>query len=98
MIRTVFLGFALAMDAFSVSIADGLQEKRLQKHVLIAGVFGSFQFFMPLLGWFVVHMMVGYFRELERFIPLISFLLLAYIGGEMLLEAWKERKKKRWRG
>ena len=52
----------------------------------IAGVFAGFQFAMPLIGWLCVHTIVRYFRAFERAVPWIALLLLAFIGGKMLLE------------
>ena len=87
-VNSVLLGVGLAMDAFSVSMANGLHEPRMKKGRmgLIAGTFGGFQIAMPLIGWVCVHTIVGYFRAFERFIPWIALALLAWIGGKMLLE------------
>ena len=53
----IFLGIGLAMDAFSVSMANGLNEPHMNKGRVctIAGVFGGFQALMPLIGWFCIH-------------------------------------------
>lgn len=87
-LNSVLLGVGLAMDAFSVSAADGLAEPSMRKRkmFLIAGIFGLFQTLMPLIGWICVHTVVGEFTAFQRFIPWIAFLLLGYIGGKMLLE------------
>ncbi|MDO4868797.1 MAG: manganese efflux pump MntP family protein [Bacillota bacterium] len=88
-IKSVLLGVGLAMDAFSVSIANGLNEPVMDKRrmYLIAGTFGFFQAFMPLLGWFCVHNLVNYFKTFETFVPWIALILLLYIGGKMLIES-----------
>ena len=93
-IRSVLLGVGLAMDAFSVSIADGLSEQNMNKGkmLLIAGTFAAFQFAMPMTGWWLVSTAVDRFRELERFIPWIALILLAYIGGSMLMEGIAGRR------
>ena len=82
------LGIGLAMDAFSVSLANGLNEPNMKKGrmVLTAGIFGLFQAAMPLIGWFCVHTVVGYFNALSILIPWIALALLGYIGGKMLYE------------
>ena len=88
LIKSVSFGIALAMDAFSVSLANGLNEKTMKKSrmTLIAGVFSFFQFAMPLLGWILVHTLINCFSVCEKFIPYIALALLSYIGGKMLIE------------
>lgn len=85
-LNSILLGFGLAMDAFSVSMANGLNEPQMPKSKMIhiAGTFAFFQALMPLLGWFCVHNFVRYFTALEPAIPWISLLLLCLIGGKML--------------
>ncbi|MBQ9015310.1 MAG: manganese efflux pump [Firmicutes bacterium] len=88
-LNSILLGIGLAMDAFSVSIANGLNEPhmRRRRECLIAGTYGFFQFLMPVIGWFCVHALVQQFRVFERFIPWIALALLLWIGGKMILEA-----------
>ena len=88
-INSVLLGAGLAMDAFSVSMANGLNESAMKskRMCLIAGVFAFFQFIMPLAGWFCVHTIVEYFNKFSRFIPWIALFLLLFIGGKMIYEA-----------
>ena len=85
---SILLGVGLAMDAFSVSLANGLNEPCMRKHRMcgIAGVFAVFQALMPLLGWVCIHTIVQYFRAFEKLIPWIALILLCYIGGKMLWE------------
>ena len=87
-VNSVLLGVGLAMDAFSVSLANGLNEPRmgLKRMCGIAGVYGIFQAAMPLTGWLCVHTVVEHFRAFEKFIPWIALLLLGYIGGKMVFE------------
>ena len=89
--NSVLLGVGLTMDAFSVSMANGLNEPKMKKKrmCLIAGLFGFFQFLMPMIGWICVHTIVQYFQMFEKFIPWIALFLLLYIGGSMLLEGIK---------
>ncbi len=92
-ITSIGLGIGLAMDAFSVSLANGLNESCMKKSrmMLIAGTFSIFQFFMPLIGWLCVHTMIQAFSILERFIPWIALILLLFIGGNMLREGIKNK-------
>lgn len=89
--NSILLGIGLAMDAFSVSLANGLNESGMKKGrmCLMAGVFSGFQFLMPMIGWFCVHTFVQYFTAFEKFIPWIALVLLCYIGGKMLIEGIK---------
>lgn len=86
--NSILLGVGLAMDAFSVSLANGLREPKMprRKMLAVAGVFAVFQALMPLLGWLCVHTIVQHFRAFEKFIPWIALVLLCWIGGKMLLE------------
>lgn len=90
-INSILLGVGLAMDAFSVSLANGLNEPNMRKSKLcgIAGVFAFFQALMPMLGWICVHTILKYFKVFEKFIPWIALILLALIGGNMLYEGIK---------
>lgn len=92
-ITGVLLGIALAMDAFSVSLANGLNEPgmRRKKMCLIAGVFGIFQAVMPLLGYVCIKTVVNVFAAFEKMIPWIALLLLGFIGGKMLYEGIQNR-------
>lgn len=91
--NSCLLGVGLAMDAFSVSLANGLNEPDMKKTkmFLVAGLFAVFQTLMPLLGWFCVHSFVERFKQFERLIPWIAFLLLLFIGGKMLADGIKNR-------
>jgi len=87
-ITSIMLGMGLAMDAFSVSLANGLHEPLMRKRRMcfVAGVFALFQGFMPLIGWICVHTIMQYFVWFENLIPWIALILLAWIGGKMLVE------------
>lgn len=86
-IESILLGIGLAMDAFSVSAVNGLNEPDMpkKKMVLIAGVFGAFQAAMPMIGWFCVHEIADAFESFRKLIPSIALVLLLYIGGKMLI-------------
>jgi len=85
---SIMLGVGLAMDAFSVSLANGLNEPNMKNGKLlgIAGIFAAFQFAMPLIGWVCVSTAASYFEVLNRYIPWIALVLLCIIGGNMLKE------------
>jgi putative Mn2+ efflux pump MntP len=89
--NNILLGVGLAMDAFSVSLANGLHEPEMKGSRMcgIAGTFGAFQAIMPMAGWICVHTIVQYFRAFEKFIPWIALILLLFIGGKMLIEGIK---------
>lgn len=91
--NSVLLGVGLAMDAFSVSMANGLNEPTMKKGKMcgIAGVFAGFQFAMPVIGWICVHTILQYFTAFGKFIPWIALILLAYIGGKMLYEGIRNK-------
>ena len=87
-VNSAMLGIGLAMDAFSVSLANGLAEPRMRgrRMLLIAGVFAVFQALMPLTGWFFVHNMAQMFEAFSVLIPWIALGLLVFIGSKMLWE------------
>ena len=82
------------MDAFSVSIANALNEPRMKigRMNLIAGTYAFFQFAMPMIGWVCVHTIVEKFTSFEKFIPWIALALLGYIGGTMLVEGIRKKQ------
>ena len=87
-IYSLGLGVGLAMDAFSVSLANGLNDKSMKtnKMIGIAGVFAIFQALMPMIGWVCVHTIAQIFTSFQKFIPWIALILLVFIGGKMLIE------------
>ena len=90
-LNSALLGVGLAMDAFSVSLANGLHDPHMSRRrgAIIAGTFGVFQAVMPMTGWLCVHTIVELFSAFERFVPWIALALLGYIGGKMLMEGIK---------
>lgn len=87
--NSILLGIGLAMDAFSVSIANALNEQKMSRSrmSIIAGVYAFFQFAMPMAGWLCVHTIIGIFSAFQKFIPWIALVLLLYIGGKMIFES-----------
>ena len=86
-LNSALLGVGLAMDAFSVSIVNGLNEPGMKRGRMcgIAGTYAGFQFLMPMIGWFCVHTIAEKFVAFQKYIPWIALALLLYIGGGMLL-------------
>ncbi len=91
--NSILLGAGLAMDAFSVSLANGLNEPGMKagRMSLIAGVYAVFQFAMPMLGWLCIHTLVSLFNSLEKIVPWVALALLVWIGGEMIISGMKNR-------
>lgn len=92
-VNSFLLGVGLAMDAFSVSLANGLNEPCMKKKKLftIAGVFAFFQALMPMLGWVLVHNLLQAFGVLNKFIPWTALALLSVIGTKMIIDGVKNK-------
>ncbi len=92
LLNSVLLGAGLAMDAFSVSVANGLRQPDMRKRrmLLIAGTFALFQFLMPFLGWLGVHFLSERFEQFSRRTPWFGFALLLVIGTKMVVEAVRD--------
>lgn len=92
-VNAILFGVGLAMDAFSVSMANGLNEPKMSKGKMfgVAGTFSFFQIAMPLIGWVCVHTIASFFQSFQKFIPWIALALLLYIGGKMLIEGIKDK-------
>ena len=93
-LNSLALGVGLAMDAFLVSLANGLHEPQMpNKRMLgIAAVYAVFQYTMPMIGWVYIKTVEELFSAFHKLMPWIALLLLLYIGGKMLLEMLRERK------
>ena len=93
--NSVLLGVGLAMDAFSVSLANGLNEPTMKKKKMcgVAGIFALFQAIMPMIGWICAYTIIQYFKVFESFIPWIALILLLFVGGKMLWEGIKSKNK-----
>ena len=94
-LNSALLGVGLAMDAFSVSLVRGMNDPRMKKNrmALVAGTFGYFQAFMPMLGWICVRTVAEQFEQFRKWIPYIALILLLFIGGKMLVEGILHRKR-----
>ena len=86
--NSFLIGLGLAMDAFSVSLANGLNESCMsrRKQFAIAGTFGVFQGLMPLIGWICVHTVLELFSGFQKFVPFIALGLLLFIGIKMIID------------
>ena len=95
-LNSIFLGFGLALDAFSVSVADAMANPGMKKSrkISIAFTFAFFQMLMPLSGWFCVRTIADKFSLFQKAIPYIAFILLAYIGLKMVIESRKGEEEK----
>lgn len=91
----IMLGVGLAMDAFSVSLANGLHEPLMsnKKACYVAVTFAFFQFLMPMLGWVCVHTILQYFKVFEKAIPFIALALLSFIGIKMLIDGFNKKEE-----
>lgn len=87
-LNSVLLGVALAMDAFSVSMANGLSMPGMSRRLRVAIplTFAFFQFLMPMIGWLCVRTVAETFMAFQRAIPWIALGLLSFIGVKMLSE------------
>ena len=95
LINSIVLGIGLAMDAFSVSMANGLSEPKMKRGrvCVIALVYAFFQYLMPVIGWGLVHTVAEQFTAFYKVVPWIALVLLLFIGGKMLLEGLADRKR-----
>lgn len=90
-LNSIFLGFGLALDAFSVSVADAMANPGMKKRrkFSIALTFAVFQTMMPLIGWICVKTIADRFTIFQKAVPYIALILLAYIGIKMIIESRK---------
>ena len=86
MLSILLIGISLSMDAFAISVANGLTLKNFNiRHALWMGLyFGGFQFLMPLIGYFLGASFADLVTKVDHW---IAFGLLALIGGNMIREA-----------
>lgn len=104
LIQVFLFGIALSMDAFAVSVTDGLVYRDMNKKRMffIAIVFGVMQALMPLIGYWLVEgvtQIVGAAageqagNVMTIIVTWLAFALLMFIGGKMLIEALVDIKK-----
>lgn len=94
-INSILLGAGLAMDAFSVSLANGLNAPKMSRIMKysIPLTFALFQFIMPMIGWFCVRSIAEMFTAFQKIIPWTALLLLVFIGGKMLIEGIRRKEQ-----
>lgn len=93
LLEIFLIGIGLSMDAFAVAICKGLampDKVHKRSAFLIALYFGVFQAVMPALGWLLGSQFAHY---VTRFAPWIAFVLLAWIGGNMIRESRAEEEE-----
>ena len=91
-IELFLMGVGLSMDAFAVSICKGLGMRKVdKKQALVIGLFfGGFQALMPFIGWLLGSQFEQYITSIDHW---IAFILLAFIGGKMIVESVKPDKE-----
>lgn len=91
--EALILAFALAMDCFAVSIASGIIMKRVKWRpmLLMATLFGLFQAVNPVVGWVGTDYCHNLIANFDHW---IAFLILAFLGGRMVIESFKKEEKK----
>ncbi len=87
----VFIAFALAMDAFSVSVGAGAYFKKtsIRQKFRLSFHFGLFQFLMPIVGWLVGEQIVGIFKDYDHW---VAFVVLCFLGSKMFLDSRGQRE------
>ncbi len=90
LLELALIGVGLSMDAFAVSICKGLSMRKVDKKymLVLAAFFGGFQALMPTLGWLLGSQFQSYITAIDHW---IAFILLALIGGKMILDVIKEK-------
>ena len=92
-IELILIGIGLSMDAFAVSVKNGLCCKNIKagKTIMTGVCFGGFQGLMPLIGYFLGR---GFAKYITAFDHIIALILLGFIGGQMIWESFKKDEEK----
>ena len=92
LLEIFLVGIGLSMDAFAVAICKGLAMPQVNKKqtLLIGAYFGVFQALMPLTGWLLGSQFA---RHVTKMAPWIAFVLLAWIGGNMIRESLSKKEE-----
>lgn len=93
MLDTVLIALALAMDCFAVSVVCGMIIRRMEGRTVLSAafLFGLFQALMPLIGWALTNSFSRYLEAVDHW---IAFGLLAFIGGKMIVDSFREEEDK----
>ncbi|MGN0612887.1 MAG: manganese efflux pump MntP family protein [Porcipelethomonas sp.] len=88
-VELILIGIGLSMDAFAVSVTNGLCCNNIRKSTAAATglCFGGFQGLMPLIGYFLG---IGFAKYISAFDHIIALVLLGFIGGQMIWESFKK--------
>ena len=94
-LNSILIGAALAMDAFSVSVACAISDHEMRRSdgIKMALTFAVFQIVMPLIGWFFVSALSRNFAVFERWLPVITFLILGALGISMIKKAFSSESE-----
>jgi putative Mn2+ efflux pump MntP len=89
MVSTLLIGLSLSLDAFAVSLSSGICIRDLKPFYAVRAslFFGAFQFIMPVAGWYLGKTFVSYIEAYDHW---AAFILLAFVGGKMILEGLKK--------
>jgi len=95
LVNSSLLGVGVAMDAFSVSLANGLNEPTMKKRkmLFISAIFGFFQAIMPLIGYVCIHKVLKHFKAIEKLVPWGAFFVLLYVGFKMINDGLKNKQE-----
>ena len=94
----LLMAVALSMDACALAMTDGMTNAKMpfKKALLVGLFFGFFQFLMPVIGYFITGVIADAFLDtFESISAWVSFGLLAFLGGKMLVDGikeWREAK------
>ena len=93
-LNSLLLGVGLAMDAFSVSVANGLHNPKMKQseRFRIAGCFAVFQGGMPLIGWVCVRLLDQFFDNVQKVVPWVACVVLMAIAAEMIVQGIRNKK------
>lgn len=89
--NSILVGAGLGMDAFTVSVANGINNPKMagRQQLRIAGTYAFFQFMMPMIGWAGMNLLRHFVPLSGRFMGVLSCVILSWIGIHMLFEARK---------
>ena len=93
--NSFLLGVGLAMDAFSLSLTNGMTYPDMSRsHAFAtAGTFGLFQMIMPMAGWAAIRFLADTFREIQRWTPWIALAVLCFLGIKMIIDAVRNKEE-----
>ncbi|MCU0726328.1 MAG: manganese efflux pump MntP family protein [Planctomycetes bacterium] len=85
-VEVVLLALALAVDAFSVGAAVGLEHRSPRQIFRLSWHFGLFQALMPLCGILIGFGLERWIRTVDHW---VAFGLLVLVGGRMVREGFR---------